>query len=40
MSHIYSRYRRVDDDTMDESCFPILWTASGYRTPYLQRYTN
>jgi len=35
VSYIYSRYRRVDDLTMDESFFPILWTQDGYRTPFL-----
>jgi len=38
VSYIYSRYRRVGDDTMDESFFPILWTRSGYRTPHLAAY--
>ncbi len=36
VSPIYSRYRRIDDDRMDESFFPILWTRHGYRSPYLQ----
>jgi ectoine hydroxylase-related dioxygenase (phytanoyl-CoA dioxygenase family) len=35
ISYIYSRYRRLGDDTMDESFFPILWTQSGYRTPFI-----
>ncbi len=35
ISTIYSRYKRHGDDTMDESFFPILWTADGYRTPFL-----
>jgi hypothetical protein len=35
VSAIYSRYRRVGDDTMDESFFPILWTQSGCRTAWL-----
>jgi ectoine hydroxylase-related dioxygenase (phytanoyl-CoA dioxygenase family) len=38
VSYIYSRYRRVGDDTMDESFFPILWTQSGYRSSFLERY--
>jgi ectoine hydroxylase-related dioxygenase (phytanoyl-CoA dioxygenase family) len=38
ISYIYNRYRRVGDDTMDESFFPVLWTRSGYRTPHLQAY--
>jgi len=35
ISYIYSRYHRVGDDAMDESFFPILWTQSGYRTPFI-----
>ncbi|MFN3461291.1 MAG: phytanoyl-CoA dioxygenase family protein [Oceanibaculum sp.] len=38
ISYIYSRYRRQDDVTMDESYFPILWRADGYRSPWLDRY--
>jgi len=38
VSYIYSRYRRVGDNAMDESFFPILWTQSGYRTPFLSSY--
>jgi hypothetical protein len=40
VSYIYSRYHRVGDDSMDESFFPILWTQSGYRTPFLEAYLN
>jgi hypothetical protein len=32
---VYSRYRRRGDTSMDESFFPIMWDASGYRTPWL-----
>jgi ectoine hydroxylase-related dioxygenase (phytanoyl-CoA dioxygenase family) len=35
VSYIYSRYRRRSDLDMDESYFPILWRADGYRTPWL-----
>jgi ectoine hydroxylase-related dioxygenase (phytanoyl-CoA dioxygenase family) len=31
----YSRYRRRGDPTLDESFFPIVWSESGYRTPWL-----
>jgi 2-oxoglutarate-dependent dioxygenase len=31
----YSRYRRVDDMTMDESYFPIVWTRDGRRSRWL-----
>ncbi len=40
LSYIYSRYRRVGDDTMDESFFPVLWTESGHRTAFLERLTS
>jgi hypothetical protein len=32
---VYSRYRRRGDTSMDEAFFPILWDATGYRTPWL-----
>ncbi len=32
----YSRYRRRDDPSMDESFFPVLWDRAGYRTPWLR----
>ena len=32
---VYSRYRRVDDPTMDESFFPVVWTRDGARTRWL-----
>ncbi len=35
VSPVYGRYRRVGDQAMDESFFPILWTKSGYRTSWL-----
>lgn len=38
VGYIYSRYKRVDDDTMDESFFPILWTRDGRRSQFLQTY--
>jgi len=34
---VYSRYRRVGDTAMDESYFPIVWTADGRRTGWLDR---
>jgi ectoine hydroxylase-related dioxygenase (phytanoyl-CoA dioxygenase family) len=33
----YSRYRRVDDLTMDESFFPVVWTRDGRRSAWLDR---
>jgi ectoine hydroxylase-related dioxygenase (phytanoyl-CoA dioxygenase family) len=32
---VYSRYRRFDDTTMDESFFPIVWTRDGSRSSWL-----
>jgi ectoine hydroxylase-related dioxygenase (phytanoyl-CoA dioxygenase family) len=32
---VYSRYRRRGDLSLDESFFPVMWDASGYRTPWL-----
>ncbi len=37
-THVYARYRRHGDTSMDESFFPILWTLEGYRTPWLDEY--
>jgi ectoine hydroxylase-related dioxygenase (phytanoyl-CoA dioxygenase family) len=37
---VYSRYRRVGDLSLDESFFPIVWTRSGYRTPWLEAARN
>jgi ectoine hydroxylase-related dioxygenase (phytanoyl-CoA dioxygenase family) len=31
----YSRYRRHGDLSLDESFFPVMWTETGYRTPWL-----
>jgi hypothetical protein len=35
ISYVYSRYKRVGDDAMDESFFPVLWTEDGRRTGWL-----
>jgi ectoine hydroxylase-related dioxygenase (phytanoyl-CoA dioxygenase family) len=35
---IMGRYKRIDDTTMDESFFPILWSKDGYRSPFLSTY--
>ncbi|BAU44589.1 hypothetical protein [Leptolyngbya sp. O-77] len=36
--YIYGRYKRINDNTLDESFFPILWTQDGYRSPHLASY--
>jgi ectoine hydroxylase-related dioxygenase (phytanoyl-CoA dioxygenase family) len=35
---IYSRYRRLGDNQLDENFFPILWREDGYRTPQIETY--
>lgn len=35
---IYSRYKRLGDNVMDENYFPILWREDGYRTPSIEAY--
>lgn len=37
---IYSRYKRLGDDTIDENYFPVLWTEEGYRTTAIETYLN
>jgi hypothetical protein len=36
--YIYRRYQRTDDPAMDESFFPVLWSASGHRTGWIESY--
>ncbi len=35
---IYSRYKRLGDNQLDENYFPILWRDDGYRTPQIETY--
>lgn len=37
---IYSRYKRLGDNQLDENYFPILWRDDGYRTPQIDDYLN
>lgn len=37
---IYSRYKRLGDNSLDENYFPILWREDGYRTPQLEDYLD
>jgi ectoine hydroxylase-related dioxygenase (phytanoyl-CoA dioxygenase family) len=36
--YIYRRYQRTGDDALDESFFPLLWSSSGQRTGWIERY--
>jgi phytanoyl-CoA hydroxylase len=38
VGYIFSRYRRLDNNTLDESFFPILWTQEGYRSAMVDEY--
>ena len=35
---IYSRYKRLADNQLDENYFPILWREDGYRTPQIDAF--
>ena len=35
---IYSRYKRLGDNVLDENYFPITWTEDGYRTPGIDEF--
>ena len=37
---IYSRYKRLGDNQLDENYFPILWREDGYRTPQIDDFLN
>lgn len=37
---IYSRYKRLHDNIMDEQFFPIIWQQDGYRTPDIDQFIN
>lgn len=37
---IYSRYKRLGDNTLDENYFPVLWREDGYRTPQIDDYLS
>jgi ectoine hydroxylase-related dioxygenase (phytanoyl-CoA dioxygenase family) len=35
---IYGRYKRLDDNEIDENYFPVIWRADGYRTPGIEKF--
>lgn len=35
---IYSKYKRLADNVIDENYFPVLWRNDGYRTPGIDAY--
>lgn len=38
VGRIYSRYKHLADNEIDENYFPVLWREDGYRTPGLDGY--
>jgi phytanoyl-CoA hydroxylase len=36
--YIYRRYQKTGDASLDESFFPVLWSRSGRRTDWIERY--
>lgn len=36
--YIFDRYRRINDLTLDDSFYPVLWSETGDRTPFLKDY--
>jgi ectoine hydroxylase-related dioxygenase (phytanoyl-CoA dioxygenase family) len=37
---IYSRYKHLGDNQLDENYFPILWRGDGYRTPQIEAFLS
>ena len=37
---IYSRYKRLGDNQLDENYFPVLWREDGYRTAQIEAYLD
>lgn len=35
---IYSRYKRLSDNLLDENYFPVIWRNDGYRTPEIDKF--
>ncbi len=38
--YIYRRYQRTGDPALDESFFPVLWSETGHRTAWVDRYCD
>jgi ectoine hydroxylase-related dioxygenase (phytanoyl-CoA dioxygenase family) len=38
VGRIYSRYKHLADNEIDENYFPVLWREDGYRTPAVESY--
>lgn len=40
VGYIYSRYKRIDTDVMEDAFFPVLWTKDGARSDFIDPYTR
>lgn len=40
VGYVYSRYKRIGTDAMDEAFFPILWSRDGARSEFIDAYTQ
>ncbi len=40
VGYVYSRYKRSGSDAMDESHFPVLWTAAGGRSAFIDPFVD
>ena len=38
VGRVYSRYKHLADNDIDENYFPVLWCDDGYRTPAIEAY--
>ncbi|MDH3665675.1 MAG: phytanoyl-CoA dioxygenase family protein [Paracoccaceae bacterium] len=40
VGYVYSRYKRLDTDAMDEAFFPVLWTEDGGRSSFIEPFVR
>jgi ectoine hydroxylase-related dioxygenase (phytanoyl-CoA dioxygenase family) len=40
VGYVYSRYKRLGTDDMDEAFFPVLWGAGGARSPFIDPFVD
>lgn len=40
VGYVYSRYKRLGSDAMDEAFFPVLWTEAGGRSTFIDAYAG
>ncbi len=40
VGYVYSRYKRLGSDAMDQAFFPVLWTEAGGRSSFIEPYVT